>query len=180
MSGARCWWCVKKNKSLHVTVGVADEPLGCCKPCHVLACGHHARRDPGTTQYICIVCDPHFVAASAALTSVTPNAALTVLAEWLNADPVWRDRPVESVSDFFSRTAAYEKWMEDRVTGYSWNPAAYRGPMRELLLPLTHEGRGLLLLAGTLVREFEISYEDLLPPLATVAQLIPFAEEGVR
>ena len=55
---AKCYWCETNNapESVANPVGTRSEPIGCCKNCQVLVCGHHAIRDPNRQEFKCYDC----------------------------------------------------------------------------------------------------------------------------
>lgn len=114
MSGARCQSCANGIGALAKPVGNKDEPLGTCRNCHSLACGHHAHRDPNVPEFICVECDPSLLAASAAkivATRVHLNSPLLerLLAGYhLSALPseYWA---VSSLEDFQRRRPGYSQ-----------------------------------------------------------------------
>lgn len=64
MTGAKCLFCLRKDKGLPTGHGKYHEPWGVCRMCHSLACGYHGQRDDGSREFLCIKCAISKVAAS--------------------------------------------------------------------------------------------------------------------
>jgi len=67
---ADCYACVVKDKTLPVTIGNINEPIGACINCHAFACGHHGYRDKASSRFECRMCYPALLTASAASLSL--------------------------------------------------------------------------------------------------------------
>jgi hypothetical protein len=66
MTGATCLICLVPANKIKSPLGNAGEPIGCCKRCYSLVCGHHGHRDPNTPSFLCALCVSPLAAAAAA------------------------------------------------------------------------------------------------------------------
>ena len=157
MVSANCQACMVGIRKLPQGVGNPSEPLGSCRSCHSLTCGHHGHRDPNVPEFICVECDPSLLAASAATMTTTRSAALDrVLAGYhLHHLPAetWR---IESLDDFVRRRPGYGQDFFDEVRqrttrfGQSWADTNLREAFSSL--PLT--AKELLVAAGLIIERF--------------------------
>lgn len=123
---ARCYWCVYGAGEVVVnSIGDIGEPIGMCKECHVLACGHHAVRDHVHKEYLCFDCDGSIARASASYLAnlegdqrflVIGDDRLAVLLIEFNAFRLFR-----SAEDLFYRRPEYRIFYQQilRVISYA-------------------------------------------------------------
>jgi len=113
---AECLACASKVPfQLSNPQGPLGNPLGVCSNCRSLACGAHGHRDPNIPEFVCVQCDPHHVAASAAfvgtgraLSSSQRNVAALFLPLVRNPEAADRIR-IKSLADFIHRRPGYDE-----------------------------------------------------------------------
>ena len=62
---AICLFCTLGTRSLANPLGTTNDPMGCCKICHSLACGSHGQRNGGKPAFECVICVPPSLIAAA-------------------------------------------------------------------------------------------------------------------
>jgi uncharacterized protein YfdQ (DUF2303 family) len=182
MSGAVCLVCLVTGKSVRSPLGNLNEPLGCCKSCHSLVCGHHGQRNPGGPDFLCVLCVPS-LAASTASTMVDPTTKILVqLRDFFNRNTQiipaeWIDN--ESL-DYF------EKWssadhnlirLAKRTKFYFKQNATQdvRNTMQEI--EKSQKAKTLLALACWMIWIYEIPRESLPESLQIIMDSVGFSED---
>ena len=120
---AECYWCEVNKPTIANPIGTINTPLGCCKNCQVLACGHHAQRDNYAKEYMCFNCDTSILIASG--NSDTVNTELDTIAKTAVEKAlgkkkygldfsVLKDAELfSSFEDFKRRRKGYENWFPE-------------------------------------------------------------------
>jgi hypothetical protein len=90
-----------------------NRPQGTCWRCHVLACDGHAQRDPNRLRFVCVLCDPQLLTASAAINQgASRPLAQRFSADWGNGDV---DLLVNTFQEFLERRPKYQGWLDEVV-----------------------------------------------------------------
>jgi hypothetical protein len=106
---ALCYPCKTKVATLSVAWATENDPVGCCKLCHVLACGLHGTRVASGPTFICVECQPEILAASAALLVSNkdhPNKDLDDLFGRIPKECLYK-----SFEDFLKKNPDFGKWV---------------------------------------------------------------------
>jgi hypothetical protein len=110
--GARCYPCEHEIAPIP-TYSATNSPEGVCRRCHVLACAGHAQRDPNRLTFVCILCDPQLLAASAAINQgASKPLAQRFAADWGPGD---FDMLVNTFQEFLERRPKYQGWLDEVV-----------------------------------------------------------------
>jgi hypothetical protein len=115
---AHCYWCADGKTTIPKALGSLGDPLGCCKKCYVLACGHHGQRDPKMQLFQCIDCDPKLLAASAqALVDAEADSSTVerrgIMKVKLIYDYQTEDNLFNSFNEFRLRRPGYGHWLDE-------------------------------------------------------------------
>jgi len=88
-------------------------PQGTCSHCHVWACDGHAQRDPNRLAFVCVLCDPQLLTASAAISQgASRPLAKRFSTDWGNGDA---ELLVKTFQEFLERRPKYQGWLEEVV-----------------------------------------------------------------
>jgi hypothetical protein len=115
---AQCYPCKTKVGTLSVSWGIANEPVGCCKICHVLACGLHGTRVKSGPTFVCVECQPSLLTASAATLVTNMDNTIQYLKSLIESIP--KEWLYKSLEDFIKKNPDYQKWIEG-VENYTIN-----------------------------------------------------------
>lgn len=167
MGSTNCHACLSGITSLASYLGNTNEPLGVCKNCSCLACGHHGHRDPNGPEYICVECDPKLLQASAASLAIPNHASQAILHQMelgyyrvLQGDETLF---FESLEEFEARRPGYETglFQEAREMRFPWErlpPDLYLTTQQ-----MTDEGHLLLITALLIIIRHEFPMEQIDP-----------------
>lgn len=156
----KCYHCETHAESLPNQVN--GDPLGVCLRCHVMACRGHAVRDPHYPRWICVVCVPNLLSASAARV----EGSTSVLA-LLFSSALLQDEGLFPNLDAFIETYPEMQWVHEDLEGVL-DAVTFRlrgtrtGAMWELLTP---EGRRMVAAAIVIVRRLRIDPRELVEGL---------------
>lgn len=159
MAGTDCHACVLKVAYLSNPLGSSNEPLGVCKNCFSLCCGHHGHRDPNVPEYVCVECDPAILQASAAALAIPGRTDILTLQEMkdryyrsFQGDETW---VFKSINDFANRRPGYRDdiFTEAQAMRFPWNQLPQDLSLAIQQIP--EEGRELLLAALLITVRYE-------------------------
>jgi len=158
---ASCYPCTMNAKLLASGVGLAGDSIGCCRVCHVLACGHHAHRDAKVPQFICVECDPKLLAASAGA-NLPPDNPLAGELRFYNFQEDFRAFAAgylfRSLEEFIERRPRYGEDFVSRVrqVHFTSEPWVARDEVGRTVLGLPRESQDLLIAAMLLVELYNL------------------------
>jgi hypothetical protein len=110
--GANCYVCEDEIAPIP-TFSASNSPQGTCWRCHVLACRGHAQRDPNRLRFVCVLCDPQLLTASAAINQgASRPLAQRFAADWGHGD---LDMLVNTFQEFLERRPKYQGWLDEAV-----------------------------------------------------------------
>jgi hypothetical protein len=90
-----------------------NSPHATCWRCQVMTCVGHGQRDPNRPRFVCVLCDPQLLAASASVNQgASKPLARRFAADWGSADG---DLLVKTIEDFLVRRPKYQGWLEQEV-----------------------------------------------------------------
>lgn len=184
MSGAVCLVCLVTGKSIGSPLGNLNEPLGCCKSCHALVCGHHGQRNISGhgPDFLCVLCVPP-LAASTASTMVDPTTKILVQlrdfftrntqfipAEWIVNEPLDYFEKWSSTEHDLIRLAKRTKFhFKENAT------QDVRDTMKEI--EKSRKAKTLLALACWMIWSYDIPRESLPESLQIIMDTVRFSED---
>jgi len=178
MSGAACFLCETNVGQLSGGIGQADQPLGCCNSCHSFACGLHAHRDRNVPEYICVLCDPSLLAASAVVLDGAQDVSPAFQRIVYRADlgPYSLEmRRFADFNDFLQRRPNYPRSLFDEIRDLQkrlYTQKERREEMLHALSRLSLEAQHLFLAAGLILFRFEVPQEQIDEDLLPVRNLL--------
>ena len=140
-------------------------PHGSCWRCQIMVCVGHGQRDPIRPRFICVLCDPGLLAASAAVNQgASKPLAQTLAADWGSADGELLAR---SFQDFLARRPKYQDWLDDEVETRLRDPRHRLSSSTSgaLWYGVNDEAERLFIAAVTIVVRLEIPNQFLSVPM---------------
>ncbi len=183
MCGAVCLVCLVTGKSIGNPLGNLNEPLGCCKSCHSLVCGHHGQRNISGhgPDFLCILCVPSLVASTASAIVDPTTKILVQLRDFFNRNA--QLIPVEWIEneslDYFGRwsNAEHDLIRLAKRTKFSFDgaPQEVRDTMKEI--EKSPRAKTLLALACWMIWIYVIPHENLPEFLQIIMDTVRFSED---
>jgi hypothetical protein len=115
---AQCYPCKTTVATLSVSWGTPNDPVGCCKICHVLVCGLHGTRIKSGPTFVCVECQPSLLTVSAASLVKDRDNTIQYLKSLIKTIP--EEWLYKSLDDFIKKNPDYQKWIES-VENYTVN-----------------------------------------------------------
>jgi hypothetical protein len=149
---ADCYPCKTGSAKLAVKNFNANEPVGCCKHCHVLACGLHGTRIASGPIFVCVDCVPTILTTSAASLLTNKDRALKYLGDLIGLiPPEW---VYESLEEFRKKNPDYREWVkhadEKVIDWQKWKPGS---DFRQMFEDSNADALRLLVAAGLIIRK---------------------------
>lgn len=172
-----CYPCTAKVKLLASGIGTKGDPIGCCRVCHVLACGHHAHRDASVPEYICVECDPNLLAASAGAMAPPDNPIADELASYYLFGPAGRINErwhlFRSLDDFWVRRPRYGEQLIGKIQNLHLSSAPWevQDARAKAALELPSESQALLVAAIVISEIYRLDSSPKL--LKEIEHLLP-------
>lgn len=165
MATSKCYVCLNPTTAALATpLGTKGEPVGVCRNCNILVCGHHGKRDPVYAEFRCVICYPSLAASAAVALSpgISATKSVILLGEHLSATPSML--PI-SISELVERlpglSADFASRVADKRAELVKLPPSWQA-IWDALLPA---GKEMLIAAGMLAIDFGIPDEQLAAPL---------------
>ena len=163
---ALCYPCKTKVATLSVSWATKNDPVGCCKLCHVLACGLHGTRVASGPTFICVECQPSLLTASAASLVDNKDNTMQFLTELFSMIP--KEWLYKSFEDFKKKNPDFDKWVEGAENSQiNWETWPYYNEFKEAFQDATANITQLLVAAALIVKKlyngkFPDDYPDFL------------------
>ena len=94
-------------------LSATNSPHANCWRCQTMVCVGHGQRDPSRPRFMCVLCDPPLLAASAAVNQgASKPLARKFASDWGSSDS---DVLVNSLQEFLERRPRYQGWLDQEV-----------------------------------------------------------------
>lgn len=180
MPCANCYACLVTNQTLQQPKGSLNEAIGCCRNCNSLICGHHGHRDPNVPEFICVLCDPSLLVASAVTLGAPNNKKLANLKNLYHSQDIPKELwIINSLEDFERRRPNYGKDFFEHVSKMAIvkiNIDFFMSEELQLIKTIIKKKTQLIAAAFHIIETFQIS-EDIVPgPIIDIFKYITWSE----
>ncbi|HMU46133.1 MAG TPA: hypothetical protein PKC72_07185 [Chitinophagaceae bacterium] len=169
----KCYACTIRASQLPVSWATSTDPLGCCKICHIHACGLHGIRIKSGPIFKCVLCEPKLLLDSAINQLKTKTDLIKYLNQLLGIFP--KDFIYDSLKEFLEKNPDFAEWIKDvNNSKIDWSHPGFTPLFRDSFKETDIQVQQLLIAAGLIIRNLfvEIPNNIFSDELITISRSI--------